>query len=587
MNKRGELLPRKERLKLQQLLEKERSIYIELIKQGVATESDRQKFMDVDRQAEQARRINECEFDVAQFAIEYFSDDANPENDENLIPSGVDLNTMSTFHKELCGLLSDITVGKKKSNVAWACPRQHAKTAYGSNIFPIHQAVYKHKRFIVVVSETSDMASAFITWGNHQLKSNDKLITDFGRLLHEKPSMNATDNKDEYVTLNNVKIMARGAGRQIRGMRFGKLRPELLILDDLEGQEHVSTSDQMEKMRKWFDEDALPAMDRKGMCLYLGTILCYDSLLDKVVRERGDFESRRYKAINKFADNDYLWEEWKRIYLSDTADRSVRALQFFEDNEKEMLEGTELLWGEYWTYYEFIEKLVNIGPKSFNQEYQNEPTDEERQIFKPEDFMYYSVEDIERIPYEDREYYAGVDFAMGKEKGDFSVIATILKNKQTGRAYIIDIYEKRIHPNGFLDDVVDHVIKYQYESIAVESQMAQEFFTDHLIEKLIEKGYPAHSRVVKVKQRTRKQLRIEAMQPDILNGNLRFNKAHNTLINQFAMYPMGRHDDMIDGVEMGYRALQKHQQSTIKTVRNTRGHTPNMRGSFNFGRRYG
>lgn len=82
-------------------------------------------------------------------------------------------------------------------------------------------------------------------------------------------------------------------------------------------------------------------------------------------------------------------------------------------------------------------------------------------------------------------------------------------------------------------------------------------------------------------------MRIEAMQPDILNGNLRFNKAHNTLINQFAMYPMGRHDDMIDGVEMGYRALQKHQQSTIRTVKNTRGHTPNTRGSFNFGRRYG
>ena len=563
----GFLKPRKERLELQRKLETERDLLVDLIANGVSTGRDEERFLTVDTQAEQLRRINECEFDNARFDIEYFSDDLNPDNDENLIPEGVTLETMSDFHKELCGLLSDITKGVKEDHVAWACPREHAKTAYGSNMFPIHQAVYRHKRFIVIVSETSDMAGAFITWGNRQLKFNEKLREDFGILMDEKPSMNEVDNRDEYVTHNGVKIMARGAGKQIRGMRFGKLRPELLILDDLEGDEHVSTADQMEKIEKWFNEQALPAMTRDGFCLYLGTILCYDSLLDKVIRKRKDFESRRYKAVKSWATNTVLWDEWKRIYLEDDKDSAKKARRFYEENEAEMLEGVELLWGEYWSYYKFITKLINIGAKSFNQEYQNEPTDEERQIFKPEQFFYYDEFDIDRIPYDDREYYAGVDFAMGKEKGDFSSIVTIMKNRATGRAYIIDVYASRVHPKDFMEVIVDYALRYQYDAIAVESQMAQEFFTDYLMTELTKRGYPSHSRVRKVKQRTRKELRIEAMQPDILNGKIRFNRKHTDLITEFEMYPMAKHDDMIDATEMGYRIAQTGLTGTIRTVK--------------------
>ena len=574
LGKDGFLLPRKKRLKLQKLLEEERDGLIALIEDKIATPADKSRFVVVDDQAEQARRINECEFDVARFAVEYFSDDVNVDNDENLLPEGVNYDTMSNFHKELCGLLSDITLGVKRSHVAWACPRGHAKTAYGSNIFPIHQAVYRHKRFMVIISETTDMAGAFITWGNTQMKRNEKLIEDFGTLMHVQPSRNKVDNRNEYVTQNGVKVMAVGAGKQIRGMRFGKLRPELMILDDLEGEEHVSTAEQMEKMEDWFQDQALPALSKDGLCLYLGTILAYNSLLDKVVRNRGDFESRKYKAVKEFPSNVELWEDWKRIYMSDSSNRAAEALEFYEAHEDDMLEGVELLWGEYWSYYDFIQKLINNGAKSFNQEYQNEPTDEERQVFKPNDLFYFDESDIDRIPYEDREYYAGVDFAMGKEKGDYSTIATILKNKQSGRAYVVDIYEGRLHTKEFMEKVIEFTLRYEYESIAVESQMAQEFFTDYLMEELIKRGYPSHSRVKKIKQRTRKALRIEALQPEMMNGNLRLNRKHTNLIEQFSMYPMAPHDDMIDAVEMAYRGAQQGVAGIIRTVNNSRG---NMR----------
>ncbi|MED4172572.1 phage terminase large subunit [Halalkalibacterium halodurans] len=569
MSKQGSgfLAPREERVELQRLLTEELSLLIELIESGKAEPSHYDRFKEVDEELTQIKRINRAEYDVAYFAVEYFSEECNPDNDGNLIPEGVTYDTMSEFHIELCGLLSDIASGRQRQNVAWACPRQHAKTAYGSNIFPIHQIVYKHAEFIMVVSETTDSAGTFITWGNRQLKFNEKLRKDFGVLLNERATQNELDNKYEYITANGVKVVAKGANTQIRGARHGNKRPQVIILDDLEGKENVSTPDQMRKTRAWFDEELLPAMAKDGICLYLGTILCYDSLLDYVIRERRDFESRKYAAIMQFAERSDLWSKWREIYLSDSPTARMKAMEFYENNEDEMLKGVKLLWGEYWTYIDLIEKLTNMGAKSFNQEYQNEPTDEERQIFKPENMFYYTEFDMRNKPFE---YYAGVDFAMGKERGDFSAIVTIAKNKNTGICYVVDVYLRRVHPDVFMKDIIEKTINFQYDRIAVEAQMAQDWFADQLRDRLAVRGYPAHTRLTKVKQRSRKELRIEALLPEIQSGKIRFSKKHTDLLDQLALYPMHKHDDGPDALEMAYRAAQAGTSGIVQVAQVSR-----------------
>lgn len=563
----GFIRPREERLELQRMLDKERYLLYELIKSGNSTQGDRERFITVDKQYEQLERINESEFDVARFALEYFSDDGNPENDENLIPKGGNYDNMSEFHHEFCSMLSSVAKDEVDEHIAWACPRQHAKTAYGTNIYPVHQAVYRHRTFIIVVSETVTVAGTFIQWGNRQLKFNRKLIEDFGMLLFERPSSNEIDNKEEYVTQNGVKVMARGAGGQMRGMRYGSTRPQLMILDDLESEEDVRTKEQRAKILAWFNEEALPAIDKsKGKVIYVGTILSFDSLLDIVIREDKRFRSRRYKAVESYATNSDLWDEWKDIYLADDEDASKKARQFYEDNEDKMLEGTKLLWGEYWTYYDFMVLLTNMGVKSFTQEYQNEPTDEERQIFKVEQFFYY--DEGQTFSHEQFEFYAGIDFAMGKEKGDFSAMVTLAKNRTTGVCYVVDVFNKRLHPKEFIEVIIDRVRTYQYTLIAIEAQMAQEFFADTLGDRLQDLGYPAHTRLVPVKQRTRKELRIEAMSPDVHNGRIRYKKSQTELIGQYEKYPMVAYDDMVDATEMAYNIATDKNTGTIEVAGN-------------------
>src|SRR5690625_6532878 len=71
-------------------------------------------------------------------------------------------------------------------------------------------------------------------------------------------------------------------------------------------------------------------------------------------------------------------------------------------------------------------------------------------------------------------------------------------------------------------------------------------------DRLQEKGYPAHTRLKQIKHRTRKQLRIEALLPDIQSGKIRFHrKFRNTPeMDQFEMYGMHNFDDFPDAVSM-------------------------------------
>ena len=89
-----------------------------------------------------------------------------------------------------------------------------------------------------------------------------------------------------------------------------------------------------------------------------------------------------------------------------------------------MLRGTKTLWPSHFPYIDLMEIREDDGTKAFNQEYLCNPTDEERQIFKPKYFTYCTESDLK-----DKQllYYGAVDFAMGKEKGDYSVVVTLAK----------------------------------------------------------------------------------------------------------------------------------------------------------------
>ncbi|HET7615329.1 MAG TPA: phage terminase large subunit, partial [Bacillales bacterium] len=202
----------------------------------------------------------------------------------------------------------------------------------------------------------------------------------------------------------------------------------------------------------------------------------------------------------------------------------------------------------------------NDGAKAFNQEYLGNPVDEESQVFKPEEFTYFTDYDVKNR--EGFRYFCGVDFAMGKEKGDYSAVITIAKSPN-GICYVVDAFINRVHPDVLLEEVVNRAVKYQYDAIAVEAQQAQEWFAHKLKQELQRHGFPGFTRVKEIKQRSRKALRIESLLPEVQGGRIRFKKQHRLLLEMFELYPNHNHDDGPDACHMAFSAATNERKVRV------------------------
>ncbi|MFL1672188.1 phage terminase large subunit [Paenibacillus dendritiformis] len=569
----GQWLDREERAERIAVISERATKLKKLVKSGRATEYHIEMLREDIAELKRLTRIHRAEVDMLYFFYEYFSEARNPGNPDNLVPTkDVDMGDAPDFHRKLSRILDSVSNVNRTARIAWAASRGHAKSAYLSNAFPVHEIAYRKRRMILIISETNAGSKKFIKWVAGQLKYNAKLREDFGELLYEKKTMNEKDSEEAFLTTSGAKMEATSLGMQIRGFRNGAQRPDLILLDDLESRDSNNTPELRQKAKDWLNQDLMPAYDpTQTAIIFMGTLVHHDSLLNYVLKERKDFVKNSFPAIIKQPERTDLWAEFERIYkeyepseeeisaIEDAEDETdapnVRAaLAFFESHREEMEKGAEVLWPSRFPIQFLILEKMNYGNKAFNTEFQNNPIDEESQIFKPERFKYYDSS----MKFDHSDYYIGmgIDFAMGKQRGDYSAIVTTAKHKKLGHIYVVDAFGARIHPDEFMRVIVDKVMQYQPDSIAAEAQMAQEFFVHKLKQELQTKGYPARNRVKEIHQRTRKELRIEAMLPDIENETIRFNRDHALLLEQFERYGSRWHDDLPDAMEMSISSLK-------------------------------
>src|SRR5690625_5132166 len=215
-NINGEWLDREARQNRIDLIEKTNAKLEKLRKLGTIRPSQVKTLVSNKRELIRLKRIHRAEYDLLYFMYEYFSEDRNPGNDANLLPARQTYETAAEFHRELCSILDEITRSNVQSSVGYSVGRRHAKTAYLSNGYLTHQVVFRHKRYIVEVSETTDVAGDFTTWSRFHLKFNQKLREDFGALLHERSSQNELDNKYGFITTRSEE---RRVGKECKAPR--------------------------------------------------------------------------------------------------------------------------------------------------------------------------------------------------------------------------------------------------------------------------------------------------------------------------------------------------------------------------------
>uniref|UniRef100_UPI000FDC9912 phage terminase large subunit n=1 Tax=Paenibacillus humicus TaxID=412861 RepID=UPI000FDC9912 len=472
--------------------------------------------------------------------------------------------------------MDDVSNVNTNDKVAVAAPRSHAKSTYLSKAFPLREILYRKRKYEIIISETPAVSSGNLDWIAMQLKHNEKLRRDFGPLMSPKQQENPKDNSSEFIAWepqdNGIprlltKVEAASTGQALRGRNWNGVRPDLIVCDDLEDvKSNAATAELREKMRNWFAQTVVPLGDPKGKrtaFVYMGTTVHHEALLVHVLHKRSDFRSRVYRAIIDWPERMDLWEACRLVYVDrDNPNRAKDARELYELNRAEMDRGCHVLWPEAQPIWKLMTWKWDNGSKAFNTEYMNNPVDEESMVFNPERFTYYdgSERDFKGADYD---VYMGIDFAMGKQRGDYSAIVTIAKHKQSGAAYVVDTYGERVHPDVFLRVITAKVTEWQPVGIAAEAQAAQEFFVHKLKQALQATGYPVNRRVKEIYQRSRKELRIEALLPDIESGAIQFSRKHALLLEQFEMYGTGSHDDLPDALEMAVSIAKKSVRKVI------------------------
>ncbi|CAH8249902.1 phage terminase large subunit [Paenibacillus melissococcoides] len=469
------------------------------------------------------------------------------------------------FHEELDSIwtqgvmkgLNPLSDGKKISRAkgcrrATAASRGHAKSTNFTFKDTLHSVVYEYKHYPIILSDSSDQAEGFLTDIKTELEDNPAIIEDFGSLKGRvwKGSV--------LVTSTDIKVEAIGSGKKIRGRRHRNWRPDLIVLDDIENDENVYTPEQRKKLESWFYKAVSKAGDTYTDIVYIGTILHYDSLLSKVLKNP-EYHSVKYRGVISFATNQELWDAWEAIYTDlENVNRQEDARAFYEDNKADMLEGTEVLWEEKLSYYDLMVIKISEGEASFNSEIQNDPIDPDSCTFNEEWFDFW--DDDPSIDFKDSRFVfvAANDPSLGKnKKSDTSSIIAIAKDTKSGYMYVVEASIERRVPDVIIDDAIEMSKRFRrdykrpFRKFGVETVQFQHFFKDVLAQKSAEAG--EYLPIEEIQSLQRKELRIESLQPFVKNGYLKFSRRHKTLLQQMREYPMGKNDDGPDGLEMAVR----------------------------------
>lgn len=204
------------------------------------------------------------------------------------------------FHEEW----SDLADLKNEVGLL-AAPREHAKSTFFSFGVPIHDIVYAGKRFIMLISDTNDQAKGFTLPIRIELEENPRLLHDFGEFKGRKWA------DSDFTTANGVRVLARGRGEKVRGLKNMQYRPDRVIIDDFENDQNVRNPKLVRQGLDWLLTAVLGSLGEGFSFSMVGNLFAARSILAQLMKEKDDetgkplYVSKIYDAIRE--DGSPLW----------------------------------------------------------------------------------------------------------------------------------------------------------------------------------------------------------------------------------------------------------------------------------------
>ncbi len=169
----------------------------------------------------------------------------------------------------------------------------------------VTMACFRKFRNCVILGASEDKAKERLKAIKHELENNEFIHQVFGDMVGD------TWAETKIVTSNGLMIQAYGRGQALRGSKYLDHRPDLLLADDIEDEESVSSPENRQKMLKWWYSVVVPALDPKHRVRMTATPLDEEALAVTLSKE-ADVIVHHYPVLRANPDTgeeESVWPE--------------------------------------------------------------------------------------------------------------------------------------------------------------------------------------------------------------------------------------------------------------------------------------
>lgn len=454
----------------------------------------------------------------------------------------------SRMHLWLAGQLDTVFPDRGvKMNVL--APRGSAKSTIGTLAYPLREALHGNEPYIWIISDTRSQA-----WGHLENIKNELVENEEIRKHYPEASGKGPVWRSGGIMLKNgVVIEAYGTGQRLRGRRHRQHRPSLIICDDLQNDDHISSQMSREHSRSWFHGTLMKAGNRKTNTLNLATALHREAIGFELT-ERPGWISRVFRAIEQWPENLSLWEQWETIYSQPgDSEASEKGMQFYLENQTAMELGAVLLWPEQESLLTLMKMRAESGRTAFEREKQNSPVNPDYCEW-PESYFDESIW-FETLPNDLIVKTMALDPSKGADshRGDYS--AYIMLAVDSSGIHYVEANLARCPVTEIVETGVELYRQFLPDVFGVEVNQFQHLLC-HDFERVFRKNGLPHVLPYPLENRLNKILRIRRLGPLLASRRLRFRShspATKLLVEQMKTFPVGDHDDGPDALEMAVR----------------------------------
>lgn len=180
---------------------------------------------------------------------------------------------MAWFHEDLFALTQNPTW----QLAAIMAFRESGKSTIMNTSLALWAVLGKlQKKFVVVVSQNKAQAWQHLENIRQELVGNKLLINDHGPFFDS-----GKEHRSRFMVLPKygAKIQLATAHQSLRGFRYGRNRPDLFIIDDIEDSLVIDHGNIRERTYEWFTREVMASVSSKTHVVVLGNLLHEKSLL--------------------------------------------------------------------------------------------------------------------------------------------------------------------------------------------------------------------------------------------------------------------------------------------------------------------